>query len=201
MVHIGSETVGEARGEFIGALALLAEQIQWATESAAAREFVNTADQDKYAVTHLLAKSVAQVGDVLIEFAARLHNQFGGGRRGGGADIGDKIGDGEIGFVAYAGNYGNFGGGDGADNFFFIENPEIFERAATARDYQDVYDFSTIEELNSADNFRGGAIALDAHGVQSQMHVAEAAAQDANDIANGGAARRGDEADAAGEKR
>jgi hypothetical protein len=55
--------------------------------------------------------------------------------------------------------------------------------------------------LHGANDFRGGAIALDAHGVDGEVHIAEAAAQDAHHIADGSAARRSDQADAAGEKR
>src|SRR6266404_3931122 len=92
-------------------------------------------------------------------------------------------------------------GVDGADNFFFVEGPEIFERAAAARDDQHVYDFAAIEELNGANDLRGGAVALDAHGIKGQVHIAEASAQDAHHVSDGRAAWRGDEADAAGEKR
>jgi hypothetical protein len=57
-----------------------------------------------------------------------------------------------------------------------------------------------IEELHGAHDFRGGAVALDAHGIDGEVHVAKAAKQDAHHIADGGAARRSDQADAAGEK-
>ena len=57
-----------------------------------------------------------------------------GGRGGRGrAQIGDKIGDGEIGFVADGGDNGHFRCANGAGDCFFVEGPQIFERAAAAR--------------------------------------------------------------------
>ena len=91
--------------------------------------------------------------------------------------------------------------GDGARHDFFVERPQIFERAAAASEDQHIDSLLTIEKLHGADDFRGGAIALDAHGIQRQMHVVEAAAQDAHDVADGRARRRSDEADAAREHR
>src|SRR6266480_2756276 len=44
-------------------------------------------------------------------------------------------------------------------------------------------------------------LALDAHGIDRQMHIWKAARENADDVAHGGAARRGDDADAAGEER
>jgi hypothetical protein len=189
MVHVCAETMSEAGGELVRALALLAQKIKRATKATAAREFVDAADKDEDAVTHLLIQSAAKIGDVLIEFAARLHHELGGSRGRGGADIGDKIGYGEIGFVADAGDYGDFGGGDGAGNFFFVEGPEIFEGAAAAGQNEHVYHFSAIEELQGADDVRGCAIALYAHRIECQVHIAKAAAQYADYVADGCTAR------------
>src|SRR4029077_5307349 len=92
-------------------------------------------------------------------------------------------------------------GSDGAGDFFFVEGPEIFERATATREDQNVDHLAAIEELQRADDFRGGAFALDAHGINGEVHIAKAAAQDAHHVADRGAARRSDQADAAGEKR
>src|SRR6266481_1998246 len=138
---------------------------------------------------------------MLIEFAARLHDELGGGGRRGGAHVGDEIGDGEIGFVADSGDYRNFGGEDGAGDFFFVEGPEIFEGAAATREDQYVHHLAAIEELQRADYFRRGAFALDTHGINGEVHIAKASAQDAHHVANRGAARGSDQADAAGQER
>ncbi len=138
---------------------------------------------------------------MFVEFAACLHYEFGRGRGSRGADVRYEICNGEIGFVAHPGDYGNFGGGDGAGDFFFVESPEIFERATAAGKDQNIDHFSAIEELHGAGDFGGRAIALDAHRIDGEVHIAEAAAQDANHIADSGSAGRSDQADTARQKR
>src|SRR5258707_14710998 len=91
---------GEARGHFIGALALLAQQIERTAESAARTEFVHAAAEDEDAVANLIAERLAKAGDVLIEFTARLHDKFSGGAGSGTANARDEIGGSEIGFAA-----------------------------------------------------------------------------------------------------
>ena len=81
----------------------------------------------------MVDERLAKVGDVFVEFAAGVDDEFGGRGRGGGANVGDEIGDGEIGFVADARDYWNHGLRDGARDRFFVESPEIFERASAAR--------------------------------------------------------------------
>src|SRR5260221_13712461 len=93
---------GEARGHFIGALALLAQQIERTAESAARTEFVHAAAENEDAVANLIAERLAKVGDVIIEFTARLQDKFGGGVGSGSANVRDEIGDIEMGFVAVA---------------------------------------------------------------------------------------------------
>ncbi len=69
---------------------------------------MDVAGKFQQAIADQAGKGLAEVGDVLVKFAARLDDELGGGGRSRSADIGDEISDGEIGFVADAGNDGNF---------------------------------------------------------------------------------------------
>ena len=198
LFEAGAESAGQAGGEFVGALALLAQEIERAAEPATASQFVDAAGGFEQAVTHQAGEIVAQVGEVLVEFAAGLQDEFGGGGRGGGAHIGDEIGDGEIGFVADAGDYRDCGIEDGARDDLFVEGPQIFEGAAAPRQNQHVDRDFLIEVFQSFDDFGGGAFALYAYGIERQADIVEAAAQNADDVADGGAAGGSDQADAAG---
>src|SRR5262249_9643120 len=172
---------------FVGPLALLAEKIQRTSEPAACAEFVNASAQHKNAIAELVAEGLLQVSDVSIEFAARLNDKFRGSGRSGRADVRNKISDGEIGFVADAGNDRNFALENRACNDFFVEGPKIFHRTAATSEDQNVNEFSLIEKSQCADNFFSGAVALHTHGKQRDVHVVKAALQNANDVANGGA--------------
>ena len=60
---------------------------------------------------------------------------FGGGGRGRRPQIGGKVGDGEIGFMADAGHHRKPAGADGAGDDFLVERPEVLDAAAaTAQD-------------------------------------------------------------------
>ena len=59
-------------------------------------------------ITNLLHQLPLVLGDVPLEFLARTHDQLRCGGRRGRAQIRDKIGDGEISFMADAGDHGNF---------------------------------------------------------------------------------------------
>src|SRR6266851_1667474 len=201
LLEARAETEGKARGHLIGALTLLAEKIERAPEARARGKLVDAARQFQKAVADQAGEGFAQVGDMLIEFTAGLDDKLGGGGRSGGADVGNEIGDSEIGFVADAGDDGNFGSGDGARHEFFVEGPQVFHRAATAREDENVHEFLLIEEFQGLDDFFGGALALDAHGIENEMNILETAAKDADDVADGGAFWGSDEADAAGQKR
>src|SRR5256885_7797847 len=195
-----AKTESEARSHFVGALALLAQKIERTAEAAARTEFMDAAAENEDAITNLIAERLAKVGDMFIEFTARLHDEFGGGAGSGSANVRDKIGDSEIGLVADAGDDGNFRIEDSAGDNFFVEGPQVFDGAATAREDQDVDKFSLIEKSQRTDNFLGGAFSLHAHRENGEMQVVKTAAKDADDVADGGALRRGDKSDAAWEK-
>ena len=88
-------------------------------------------------------------------------------------------------------------GGDSAGNDFLVEGPEIFERAAATGDDQDVNRLLAVEELHGTDDFCGGAISLHANGIKSELHIVEAAAENADDVADSGTGGGSDEPDAA----
>ena len=78
--------------------------------------------------------------------------------RGGGGcrrpDIGGKIGDGEVHFVADARNHGNRRGNDRTGQLLVVESPEILERAAAARQDQHVAFVPGTGRLERRDDLR-----------------------------------------------
>src|SRR5207302_9310847 len=92
-----AKTQREARSHFVGALPLLAQKIERTAEAAARTEFMNATAENEDAITNLIAERLAKVGNMFVEFTARLHDKFGGGARSGSANVRDKIRNSEIG--------------------------------------------------------------------------------------------------------
>ncbi len=98
---------------------------------------------------------VAQLGQGGASNSWRVRTtSLGGGGRRGGAHVGGEIGDGEIGLVADAGDDGNGAGGNGARDGFFVESPEVFERAAAAREDENVGKLLAVEIFDGLRRFR-----------------------------------------------
>jgi hypothetical protein len=121
--EIGAEAASEARNHFIGSLTLLAKQVERAAETSASSERVNAAGRFQESITNQTGESFAKIEDMFVEFAARVDDELSGCGGRGSANVGDEIGDGEISFVANAGNYGNGTRKDGASDGFFVEGP------------------------------------------------------------------------------
>src|ERR1700689_1870027 len=100
-------------------------------------------------IAHLLHEMPVTLGEMILEFLARANDNFRGGRGCGSADVRDKIRDGEIALVAYAGDHRNLRYDYGARHDFFIERPQIFERPAASRENNYFYGFHTIEMAQS----------------------------------------------------
>ena len=77
-----------------------------------------------------------------------------GRRRRRRAQVGHEVRDREIGFVADAGNDRHRRCGDRAGQHFFVERPQIFERAAAARDDHDVDAFDARRSCGSRARLR-----------------------------------------------
>ncbi len=103
------------------------------------------------------------IGDVALEFLARAQDDLGRGRRSGRAHVRDEIGDREVGFVAHAGDHGNRRRGDGPRDDFFVERPQVFERAAAARDDEHVRKFHAVEIAHGRGDLGCGSVSLHLH--------------------------------------
>ena len=74
------------------------------------------------------------------------------------------------------------------------------ERHPVPDDFLRGYGMRSVTNLIVRQRFGSGGptVALNAHGIDGEVHIAEAAAQDAHHVADSSAGRRSDEADAAG---
>src|SRR5262245_21025972 len=84
------------------------------------------------AVEQLAPQRARATLDLSLEIDYVRDNQFGGGTRSGGAQVGDKIADSEIDFVTDRRDNWHNGVKYRACNDFFIELPQIFDAAANA---------------------------------------------------------------------
>ena len=88
-------------------------------------------------------------------------------------------------------------GGDGACHAFVVEGPELFgETPATADDHH-VDVVSLVQEADPPDDASRSPFPLHLGGSEEDVHVRKASPQHAEDIADGGAGRRGDHPDRA----
>src|SRR5262249_22968556 len=180
--ELRAQDVGEVRGLGVYPLDQLTEHVQGAVEGAASLELVELAGELQQAVGAGIVHFLPHSGDVLVEFAACLHHQLGGSGRSRSANIGDKIGNGEIAFMAHAGDDGDGAGGNGARDLFLVKGPQILERTAATRENEDVDKLVPIEVLDGAHDLAGCPFALHAHRIKREVHIVEATAQDADDV-------------------
>ena len=96
---------------------------------------------------------------------------------------------------------GNRRGDDGPRHDFFVERPQIFDRAASAPDDDDVDARHLDDVLDAAGDFGRGALSLHARGANDEMRVRIPSAEHFDDVANRRAVERRDDADFAGQGR
>ena len=123
--------------------------------------------------------------------------QFRRGRRGGCADIGDEVGDGDIGLVAHGAHHRGLAGRQSAGYGFFVEAPEVFQRTAATGQDQGV-EALAVGQLQGADDLGSGLAALHGGRNQRQFDLRCPPFEDADDVADYRASGRGDDADALG---
>ncbi len=79
---------------------------------------------------------------------------------------------------------------------FFVERPQVFERAAAAAHDDHVRPTGAAEELDPAADLFHRALALHQRRVEADVQAGKAAGEDVHHVRDGRAARRGDDADA-----
>ena len=84
-------------------------------------------------------QAVRLLGQVLGNLVLRLGDQLGGGRGRGRAQVGDKIGDGEVGFVTYGGDHGKAARCNGAGHALAVEGGQVLQRSAAAGEHNHVH--------------------------------------------------------------
>src|SRR5208337_4476633 len=111
-----------------------------AGKSAVLGQFGEGLATHQQAVAHGPAKALAQCGGMFFDLLAGADDEFGRCRRSRCAQVGDEISDGEIGFVADCGDYGDLRRSNGACESFVIEGGQVFGGTAAASDdnYVDV---------------------------------------------------------------
>src|SRR5580704_1086994 len=126
---------------------------------------------------------------MLVEFAPSLHDQLGGGRGGGRADIGYEIRDREIRLMANSGNYRDRTCDNRASYSLFVEGPQVFDRAAAANEQNHIRSLLPAEVAECFDNLPRSVNSLDLHWIKREMHVRKTTHEDADHIANRRACR------------
>src|SRR5262249_21757521 len=90
---------------------------------------------------------------------------------------------------------------NGTGDNLFVKRPKVLQRTAASRQDHDIGEFLVAEISYGRDDFTGRALSLHTHGIENQMHIGEAAAQNPHYIPNGGAARGRYQADASRQHR
>ena len=145
-------------------------------------------------------QALVHMADTLQQRVAVRSQQFGSSSRGRGAYVGDKIADAGICFMPYGADHWRAAGGNGTGQGFFIEAPEIFQRAAAAgQDYG--VEAAAIGQLQGVNDLRAGLIALNLGGYQRQGNMGRPAGKHATDILPDSAGGRGNYRNAGGKSR
>ena len=114
-------------------------------------------------VSQILVEPPLELPEFSLEFSFRFYDQLGGGTRCRCAQIGYKISNRKINFMANGGNGRNPGSRNGTGNDFFVERPQIFERTATTRDDDHIHEVVNVELINSSGNFLSSAGTLNSN--------------------------------------
>ena len=123
-------------------------------------------------------------------------HQLGGGGRRRRPQIGDKIGDGEINFMSDRADHRDLRGGNCPRHDLLVERPEILHAAAAAGDDNDIAGMMGIEPADAGHDLGCRILPLHRGRDDAEMEAGKPAADDVEEIADGGPFRRGDDADA-----
>ena len=142
-----------------------------------------------------------RVHDAAQQLAARSAGQFRRRGRGGRAQVGHEVHDGEVGFMAHAADHRNGAGRDLARQRLVIEAPEIFNAAAAAHQQQGIHFGALIGQPHLRGQPAGRVGALHRGRIDDDGNLRRAPGQCRQHIAQRGRVQRGDHADRPGQRR
>ena len=121
-------------------------------------------------------------------------------RRGGGrrAPVGDEVRNREVDLVPDAGDQRNRAAMNRACDRFVVEAPQILDRTAPSSEHEHVALRSRGDALEHLRDSGRRPAALNGNRVQDCVHAGKAPPHHGQDVAQGGAGRRGDDPDARG---
>ena len=124
--------------------------------------------------------------------------QLGGSRGRGGSQIGTKIRDGEIGFMADTADHRHLAGHDGTGQSLVIEGPQIFHRPTATHQQNHVDVRPVLQRVQCPNQLGWGLRTLHQTGRNAHRDVRHAPLQSADHIMQSCGPQGGDHPDAAG---
>ncbi len=133
-------------------------------------------------------------GQMLGDLVLGLGDEFGSSGRRGRTKVGDEVGNGEVGLVAHCRNHGKPARRNRARDLLAVEGGEVFKRAATARDNNEIDEIRGIQLGQGGFNLSWCIFALDGDRREQDIEAGVAAIDDVQKVADHRARGRSDNA-------
>ena len=146
--------------------------------------------------THAALQPRAELHEGVEPLPGIRNHQFGRRRGGGRAHVRGKIGDGEVDFMADAGDDRDGRGHDGARQALIVECPEVFQGPAAPGQDQDLALGAAAGELECRNDLHRRLRALHRYRIDQHGRRGKAPRQHMQDVADRRPGGRGDDADA-----
>src|SRR6185437_13450728 len=159
---VQQRTIGgsQSMGQIIQTLRALHHQIANAGKSAVLGKFLKLVARDEYAVARGAVKALMQMRQVLGKAMLGFNHQLCRGRRRRRAQVGNKVGNAEIGFMANGGDDRNCRCSNRSGKPFIVERGQVFYGAATTRDDNHINVLSAVKIPDTGSDLRRSSLAL-----------------------------------------
>ena len=111
-------------------------------------------------VSHCPRQTLAQCLSLFLNFLSRTDHQFRRRRGSRRSQVGNKINDGEVGFMPDRRDDRNFRSRNGASETFMVECRQIFRRSSAPGHDNHIYIAGFVEIANAGRDFKGRRFAL-----------------------------------------
>ena len=184
----------QAEAEFVQALGQAMEKCIDASFGAADRQAGKPLAGLQQLVARGAVEPVRLLGQPFGDLVLRLCNQFGGSGRRGSAQVGNKIGDGEVGLVANRGDHRQSRSRDRTGDALAVEGCQIFQRSATTGQDDQSTRPSALSSASAASISAGAESPCTLTGQSEDTQAGVAAGNDVEKVTNHRAGGRSDNA-------